>query len=492
MPEVILNKFDGGFAEDVRELTTDRCEESLNFDIFSEPHRLSPRRDTEADTISSGSVAMDTARITQVLVAKVASTDKIVGIGKNTSGSFTGFYSKSNIGDTFVLNAATVANQLEEGSGIVYKNKAYAVDYNGSNTYRLLELTDAITVTAIGNISYTKTGSETVIMFVHPDDNYLYIIIGNTISVYTGSALSTATTTLPTGFYGTSMTNYGGYVALVAQPFVGKANPICYLWGRDTTLNTFQDSMELGEGFCGLVENLDNTLTFIMSPYDDFTSNFQNKIITKVYSGGAVQTVKEINVSSTYGKVKTVKVKRNNRIYFLTATCDCVWVFGRNKDGQYTITKDYFASSGSSATISSLSFIGDYMWAGVTVSSVYSLQKTSGTTTDFDSTSSYKTLINPSMPIGDRGKEKQLKAVQIMVTGASSGTTGVKLSVDGSSMTAVISESNATGEQVYEAAALNDGTEFLTGREFQFQLETTGGAKIKEFRYRYETNTTQF
>lgn len=484
---IILNKFNGGHAEDIREPSTDKCEESLNFDVLTEPYKLNPRRDTEAETVSSGSFAMDTVRITDILVARVASTAKIVGIGKNTSGSYTGFYSKSNIGDTFVLNAASVANAFEVGSGIVYKNLAYAVDYNGSNTYRLLQLTDATTVTVIGSITYTKTGSEPVVMFVHPDDNYLYIIIGNTISVYTGSALSTASTTLPTGYYGTSSTNYGGYLAIVINPFVGTARPICYLWGRDATLNILQDSMDLGEGYCGIVENLDNTLAFIMSPYNDFSSSFSNKLVAKVYLGGSVQTVKEVPVDVVDGKVRITKIKKNNKIYFVTENGKCAWVFGRNKDGQYILAKDYFVANGNDAAISSLAFIGDYMFSGVTVSGTYSLQKTSGTTTDFDSTSSYKTLKNPSMPIADRGLDKILLKIQIIVTGASTGITRIKYSVDGSSFATVLSENNASGEQIYEASAQNDGDEFLTGREFQFQLETTGGAEIKEFRYKYET-----
>lgn len=500
MPTVIQNRWDGGHADDIREPSLSKCEESLNFDIFKEPQRLSPRLDTTAETLGGGLV-MDTVKVTDVVVATVSSVNKIVGVGG--ANAKVSFYSKVTLGDSLVLNAETNSGSFtcnyEPGSAITYKGKAYAVGYDGSTTFRLIELTNASTVTTIGTISYTKSGLEKVVTFVHPDDNFLYIIIGDKISVYTGSALTTASSiALPNGFYGTSTTNYGGYLAIVAQPFVGNAKPICFLWGRDTTVTTFQNSIDLGEGFCGVVANLDNVLIFIMSPYNDFSSSFENKIIAKTYSGGAVETVKEVAITVYENKIRNIKAKKGNKVYFVTENGNCVWVFGKNKENQYAITKDHYIINGASNTdttvtaITSISFVGDCLWAGVTKDSVYSLQKTADfASSAYTSTSSYKTLINPSMALSDRGRDKQLMAIQIMVTGASSGATGVKVSVDGSTFTSAISETNATGEHVYEATMQADGTTFLSGREFQFKLETTGGAKIKEYKYRYENLNSQ-
>ena len=124
----------------------------------------------------------------------------------------------------------------------------------------------------------------------------------------------------------------------------------------------------------------------------------------------------------------------------------------------------------------------------------YTLMRSRGISVEglaYTATSIYKTTINPNMPIADRYNEKQLESVQISFTGASSGTTGLKYSVDGSTFTSIISETNSTGEQVFEATNEADGTVFLSGREFQFQIESSGGAKIKELRYKYTNlNTT--
>jgi hypothetical protein len=61
----------------------------------------------------------------------------------------------------------------------------------------------------------------------------------------------------------------------------------------------------------------------------------------------------------------------------------------------------------------------------------------------------------------------------------------VKYSIDGSTITTLISQANTAAQLVKQAISENDGTAFLSGREFQFQVESTGGAKIKEIKYKY-------
>ena len=67
----------------------------------------------------------------------------------------------------------------------------------------------------------------------------------------------------------------------------------------------------------------------------------------------------------------------------------------------------------------------------------------------------------------------------------------MKYAVDTTTMTSVISSSNVTGEGFIEATAEDGGAVFKTGKEFQFQVESTGGVEIKEIRYRYETTNSQ-
>src|SRR3990167_4534174 len=48
-----IDRFDGGISDDPREPSLNNCALVKHFDIFSNPHRLTPHRSTEADTSTS-------------------------------------------------------------------------------------------------------------------------------------------------------------------------------------------------------------------------------------------------------------------------------------------------------------------------------------------------------------------------------------------------------------------------------------------------------
>ena len=483
MNTVLQNRFDRGHAEDVRTTNIGECEQSLNFNITSEPYRMSPYLDTEVESISATPIS--TEEITDVVIANVSGTEYLIAAGgKSTSSQNLGFYNKNDLNTGWSSVQAETTRDYIKGTLIAYKSQAYAVDYNGSE-YRLIRYNAASNAGVIGTIAYSD--SVPVVCFIHPDDNNLYIIIGNVIAKYDGSSFSSGsgTTSLPTDTYATSATNYGGYLAIVVNPSIGAKKPICYLWGRDMTLNTFQGLIDLGEGYCPIVENIDNELLFVMSPTTDFASRIQNKIIIKKYNGATVETIKELNISSSEDVVLRIKAKLNNKLYFSTSLSKAVYELGRNKNGEWFVVQSRLIANGSNAILKGLSFIGDYAFMASTVSGNFVLRKTSGNSTTYASTSLYKTTINPSMSIFDRSRDKKLEYIQIMITGIVDGTLIFKFSVDGSSFVNVVSETTTSGELIYEASAQADGDPFLTGREFQFQIESTGGVKIKEYKYRY-------
>lgn len=498
MTTVILNKWDGGSAEDIRTTNQNQSEYSQNFDIFTEPYRLLPLRDSIAETPD---VATDDSEISDIGICTISGTDYIVGIGFESSVSTAmSFYTKTSAVGTFTKQASASGNTFVKGSGVIYKTLAFGVDDNGSGTYRLIRFNGASSVTTIGSI--TATSGKPAKCFVHPEDNILYVVVDNVISKWDGSTFTNYTSILPQYYSATSLTNYGGYLAITMNSNQGANKPTCFLWGRDGTLNTLQGSISLGEGYVGIVENLDNNLIFVMSPFSgDSIANFliQNKVIIKVYSGGAVETIKEINDNSTIsiGRVSTIKAKRNNRVYFGFSNSACVWSFGKNKEGRYTITQDRFMKNGTTiATFKGISIIGDVMWVLGFDGSADVLMRTKldllGESVTYTGTSVYRTTINPNMPINDRYKEKQLQAFCISYTAIGTGTVALKYSVDGSTFTTAISQTTASGEYSIEATAQADGSPFdiKKGRELQFQIESTGGAKIKEFAYKYITKET--
>ena len=501
---VIQNKFDGGFAEDIRTTATDQCESSLNFDVFTNPHRLIPYGDSIAET--SDTPAITASQISDINISLIGSSYYFTGIGfESAISSKANFFTKSALTNGGTLNwetkAISASGAFQQGSGVVYKNKMYALCWSGT-VYTLFRYDGAGTVTSCGTI--TDSSLFRARPFVHPLDNKLYIVTGNTISYYDGTnniGTSVATsysvsTILPTGFETTSITDYGSYLAIAMRPLRGTGNSVVYLWGRDATLNTLQGNVDFGEGNLLILENLDNNLFAVIQPQSLLNGNVSfttitNKLIIRKYSGGAVEDMKSITLSVT-STAQLLKVKKSNRLYFGFSSDDCVYVFGKNKEGQYILTKDRYYFNGT--TISSLyglSMIGDILWrsfiavSGSLATLMRSKVNALGETITYASTSVYKTTINPSMPIVDRTQLKQLEAVQVTYVGKANGTIALKYSADGGAMTTIISEGTTATTEGKEATNESDGTVLASGNEFQFQIESTGGVEILEIKYRY-------
>jgi hypothetical protein len=212
------------------------------------------------------------------------------------------------------------------------------------------------------------------------------------------------------------------------------------------------------------------------------------KIIVRVYSGGTSRIAKIVAQTALNGTIYSgYKAKSQSRLYFTGDAENCLYVFGRNQDGRRVLTKDRYLNNGTTQNVypsqQSFSLLGDILYVGFKTDAAVTKFYRTGTT--YTSTCVYKTTINPSMPVADRSDLKQLEAVQVAFTGVASGTIAVKYSVDGSTMTSLISQSTSATEDAVSATSETSGTVLLSGKEFTFQIECTGGVSIKELRYRY-------
>ena len=494
MANVILNKFDGGTAEEKFTTSLYQSESSRNFDIFSEPHRLLPIPDSIAEVLTAGDI--DDYRPANVVLATVSAATVLVTVGNKQDGSKTQFHYKTGVVGNFTESSFTDTNNLVKGTLITYKKYAYAVDTNGSTSCRLLKYSGA-TVDVIGTI--TDFGNGQVRVFVHPETNILYVFVGTTIATYNGTDfVETDFAVTMSGYTFASVAGYGKYIA-IAMNSTSNNQPICVLWGMDVSIIEFQGYIDLGEGTVAIVENLDNTLVFVMTASLQYGTPNENTIIIKSYSGGAVETVKEI-AALTSASLYSFKAKSKNKLYFALANSYCIYCFGKNKEGYYSITEDRFLTTGGLLTsVTSLSIIGNVKWVGtVTSGGVFTLRRTMVSTepATYSNTSIYVSTKNPAMAIDDRTKLKRLEAIQISYTaGTLTGrTTNLKYSVDGGTMASILSDINATSgaEIVIEATNDANGDAFLEGRDYQFQVESIGGNAIKEIKYKYSNQQTQF
>jgi hypothetical protein len=108
----------------------------------------------------------------------------------------------------------------------------------------------------------------------------------------------------------------------------------------------------------------------------------------------------------------------------------------------------------------------------------------------YGATSVYQTVINPNMPEEHRDKKKQVASVVVAFPPLVSGQQVViKYRVDGGSWTTLLT-ATTVGRTVAEAVYDVTGKKLTPGTEYEFRVESTGGAPITELQYGYEIFAT--
>lgn len=488
--QIIQNRFDGGIAEDVRTSASNECEISTNFDIFNNPHKLIHHYDQSLET-DFGAI-IDDVEMTDVGMTKVVATNYMVAFGYNTSSTT---LPASHIRTAFDFNgswtqqAVGVASySYNKGTYIQYGGISFVLTNNGT-TYNLQKYTGAGTMTSVGTFTVSAVPSVVPRPYIHPEDKILYMVVGTSIATYNiaSGSFQQYTTILPTGYTGTCISHYGGYLTIGMVPDL-PGDSLMLLWGRDGTLNTLQGSINVGRLYLQSLHNIEGSVIAISRSVN--ANAFISKTIeVKQYSGGdSYRLVKLIDIpSASTTNYNIVSCKKDEAVYFAIGGEKAVYRVGRNSQGRFAITQDRLIDSGSAVdNVYSISFVGDYMYVAFSVGGVYKLSTTNESNTQVNS-AIYRQTINSNMPEADRALEKKLSHIEVLFEGVStSGTSTVRYIVDGTTGT-VGSKTNVSGNFVIKGKGESTGTPFKNGRDIQIEVETTFGTNVKEIRYIYES-----
>ena len=488
--QIIQNRFDGGIAEDLRTNATNEHEVCTGFDIFTTPHMLQHHR----DQISELGSEIDDLEISDVGLTSISGTKYLVAFGNNTSSTtrpatYTRSYDDFN-GYWNQQQAVGVAGYSYcKGTYIQYGGISFVLSVNSTgDTYNLQKYTGAGALVSVG--TFSASGPVVPRPYIHPDDKILYMCVGNTIAKYdisTGTFTS-HTSILPTGYYATSLTHFGGYLQIGLVPTLG-GDSLMVSWGRDTTLNTLQASVNLGSMFLQSIENLEGLVVCVCRTNVDNLNNIQKRLEIKGYYGGdSYKVLKSIPVEDNYN-FNIVKAKKDDKLYFAAGNTNAIYCVAKNKVGRWVVTQDRLISSGTSVSqILAINFVGDYMYVSFIEGGVYKLTVTDNESTiPSANTATYRQTINCNMAEADRNREKRLIYVEAILEGISiAGSSTLKYLVDG--VIGTIETKNNTNSKCIslKGRAETDGRPFKQGREIQIQVETTYGTKIKEIRYFYD------
>ena len=513
MAKVLINRFDGGLAQSERPQTTNEQSASGGYDIFTDPFLLKKIDSMSTNELASGA-SVTSGECAVYDATKRASDGRIIGVGQRSSANTTfHFYRKdSSITGNWVQNSSGASNVSSANAyAVLYKDVQYGYVMSTSDA-RLYRYDSDSAVTLMGTTSdYHPTICPKPV--VHSQDNILYMASNKTVSKFDGTTFTASGITLP--YYISSMCEYGTYLAIACQAPEGG---VVYLWGRDTSLSTLQDVIKVDNGKLQILENLNGYLTAITeTPYDPYTSAIAisgtfKTITARMYIGGSMKAIKKTylgtNENGSNQLLSHKKAIRDGALIFPTGS-NYLMKFGLNKEDQYVLSKDAMVITGSGSpniiSVYSIFVLGDYLFAATRNTSgspsdalLYRNNGLNGGGSEYFSTAYYTTPINPSMPITDRLKDKQLKkiAVQFYSGSISQGTITVKYSTDkGATYTTAISENfgtTAIPAKYYRIEADQDasGEQFKTGIEFMFKIETTYQIDIAHIWYEYQPVNT--
>lgn len=494
MQKVSINQFNGGLDEDVRSHNTTTFKDVKGFDTLTYKHRLTPFGETESEALSSGDIT--DKRITDVVRD---SSGFLAYLGRNSTGSpnVTDLLSKdsgTDVSDTITAVASDSGAAYAPNSFQFYRGSYYYLQANGSGNLRRV-VSGTWSTSTLGSVGYTSYWTDMPVPrpFIHPADDILYVGLGNKLAKVDNTTFSTMSLfALPENYFMTSLTDYGNDLAISAMHLYEGGKSYVYIYDQNTASSTFRNVIDWGEGSLLIVENLGGTLIGISTSESNLASTASydlvktKKIYIKAYSGGQVVTLKELVVDSVF-ELRNFKAKQGDKLFFGGNNGDALYVVKKNSDGTITVSKDRYINNGSAyTTLKGFGVFGDYLIAMFDTAGQSGNVYRTKVTSSYTNTSVYETNINPKMPLEDRVKQKKLNLVSVSTSPLPSGASvTVKYSVDGSAYETLFTEST-DGRISTHTTKDSSNLPLLDGYEYQFKVESTGGAEITELRYQYE------
>lgn len=522
MKTIVVTRFDSGIADDRFGASVGEFSIAKHFDTLTNPQSLTPLRGMSSHTASTG--------IGNLIIAH---DGLMYGVGINPVDSPNGeLWNLLSYGATSWTEFTT--KQLS-GAAVNYELLVDYPDFGNvqtiiwSSTNKLVaSAPSAAGSAATQALTFTTIGQG----LVHPKDDILYFPYRTSSASFIGIISPDATPfnthaftafTLPTQTRVYCLTNYGDYLAIPATQLSngsGVNSSTVYLSNRDTSLTTFDASIPWGNGFLKVLNNLQGALVGISelgsNSIQGNTAQDYNSVLIKVYEGGAEPIlIKELKAfhlagSSTPTVVVNPRVNYifNNRLYFsvsinpndgVSPARYGLYSVGKNKlTGRYSVNLERMATNDNSDTgVIAAAMVGDYVEVVHTTEGTLT-KTTNGATssTTFGATSVYESVVNPNMDAYDNILTKNLVSVGVMTRAMpASSQVVMKVRVDStgsdSDWVTIFTKtptSPDTQTTVYEtpiipSMGVNDG------RNLEFRIESTGGAVVTNFAYKYHIVT---
>ena len=512
-----IDRFDGGIVNDPRDPREATARMITNFDVLTNPGKMTPYRDAE-----SGDDSGSTSKKQNFCIAKrTGTTYSLYALGVKSGDTVAEvLYKNLTTGAATDLDdnawAAPAANQSASGATnfglfIYYEfvNRIYGLRA-GRYIWKFDPSGGAWADSEVDLFNYRDVPNpiteENIVGVVHSKDDILYVgfganVIKNNNTVWTSPAPSEIE--LPRKYLITSMCEYGDFLAIACAPASGVENSRIYLWDRDSSVTTLAASIDAGEGIIKILEEVDGNLIAIsLSGANGGTKaiRFNDRVIFRQLVGSEMVKFKEI-LGTTGTILRNRKQKIDNRLCFLMsitlngAVHEGVWSVGRSSPGSsYTLVHERTPNNDTaltSATLDGFIALGDYLFQAYSSSSTFAVTKTN------DSSSYAATAIYESK-IFDAGFPQAYKdLIDVTVTHEYLPTAGqvvLRYRIDQeTSWTTIFT--NTTNNSISHSANNIESTGAALPKyykEIQFRVESTGGAEISSISFREDVTGVKY
>jgi hypothetical protein len=346
-----------------------------------------------------------------------------------------------------------------------------------------------INITSVGNVT---TNITTVAQGLIGTDDNLYLPYNNIlVRVYPSLTVQDQALKLPTNLKITSIANFGKYLAIGTAPKDG-FNGVSKVFLWNFTSPDIQEVIDWGEGELRILETIEGMLVGVTDRYlNNDAGAGRGSLIIQGYTGGYPQVIKEIFTAKLTGQeMPLAKAVRNNRLFLAakvfknaagTEYDEGIWSFGR-KNAQYpwAISLDYIDENISTSGIQSFGSAANYFF--IAHSGDGSVDKINDAAT-YTFTSIYEpNIIN----FNDTANDKVLKSVKIDVRRLTTGeSVTLKYRADDETSWNTIGTFNTVGGISYIFTNAS-GSNFKSGKEYRFRVESTGGAEVTGLHFKAE------
>ena len=482
-----ISDFQGGISDDPRKATSTEFQITKHFDIFSNPKRLTPYRSLEADT-NDGSTATGMKQYLVQDFVFASGSAKLYGLGQTGAGLTKIVYKNDATTGNWTLPSSSEGNgAVKNGCFVEYKD--YLWGFQGTNqVFKYGALSGSPSIT--NSVATVGASIASVAQGVVAKDDNLYLAYNNIIvRVNSSGTVADAVLTLPTNFKITSLASYGNYLAIACAPsstFNGVSK--VFLWNLIS--DDVQETIDWGEGELRVLDTVEGQLVGVTDRYlNNAVGAGRGSMIISVLNGASPQVVKEVFTQALTGKtIPTSKALKNNRLFFAakimtnsagTTYNEGIWSFGRKNSGYlYALTLDIIDENIDTDGIQAFGTAANYFF--IAHSGDGSIDKTNDAAT-YAFTSIYE---SQTFNFDDPFFDKRIDSLKVSFRKLASGeTVTAKYRIDGAtSWTTIGSEATDDATSRSFISIESTDTPFASGKEYDFRLESTGGAEITGFK----------